>query len=40
VDLRVPVVEKAKKLLGYHAKIDLEEGIRRTAAFYCEKVAT
>ncbi|QEG38647.1 NAD-dependent epimerase/dehydratase family protein [Roseimaritima ulvae] len=34
VELRIPDVEKAKRLLGFHAKIDLEEGIRRAAAFY------
>ncbi|MDF1845438.1 MAG: NAD-dependent epimerase/dehydratase family protein [Rubripirellula sp.] len=34
VELRVPVVEKASELLGFHAKVDLEEGIRRTADYY------
>jgi UDP-glucose 4-epimerase len=34
VELRVPSVEKAKTLLGFEAEIDLEEGIRRTAAYY------
>jgi UDP-glucose 4-epimerase len=34
VELRVPSVEKAKTLLGYEAKVDLEEGIARTARFY------
>ncbi|MGB0600468.1 MAG: NAD-dependent epimerase/dehydratase family protein [Rubripirellula sp.] len=34
VELRVPVVEKATELLGFRAKVDLEEGIRRTADFY------
>jgi len=37
VELRVPIVSKAKELLGYQAKVDLEEGIRRTAEFYCEQ---
>lgn len=34
VELRVPSVVKAKKLLNFEAKVDLEEGIRRTAEFY------
>ena len=31
VELRIPSVEKAKDLLGFKSKIDLEEGILRTA---------
>lgn len=31
IDMRVPSVDKARSLLGYKAKVDLEEGIRRTA---------
>lgn len=34
VELRVPSVAKAKKLLGFESKIDLEEGIRRTAKYF------
>ena len=34
VELRVPSVAKAKKLIGFEAKVDLEEGIRRTADYY------
>jgi UDP-glucose 4-epimerase len=34
VELRVPSVKKAKKLIGFEAKIDLEEGIRRSAEFF------
>ncbi|MBF0528295.1 MAG: NAD-dependent epimerase/dehydratase family protein [Deltaproteobacteria bacterium] len=34
VELRVPAVLKAKELLGFEAKIDLDEGIRRTAEYY------
>jgi UDP-glucose 4-epimerase len=34
VELRIPIVKKAKELLGFEAKIDLEEGIKRTAAYY------
>jgi UDP-glucose 4-epimerase len=34
IELRVPSVEKARKLLGFEAKVDLDEGILRTADFY------
>lgn len=34
VELRIPSVTKAKKLLGFEAKVDLDEGIRHTARFY------
>ena len=34
VELRVPSVAKSKKLLGFEAKIDLEEGIRKTAEYF------
>lgn len=34
VELRVPAVRKARELLGFEARIDLDEGIRRTAEFY------
>ncbi len=34
VELRIPSVRKARELIGFEAKIDLEEGIRRTAEFY------
>jgi UDP-glucose 4-epimerase len=34
VELRIPSVNKARELLGFEAQVDLEEGIRRTAAFY------
>jgi UDP-glucose 4-epimerase len=33
VELRVPEVSKARDLLGFEAKVDLEEGIRLTADF-------
>ena len=29
MELRIPSVEKARQLLGFEAKVDLEEGIRR-----------
>lgn len=34
VELRVPAVRKAADLIGFEAKVDLDEGIRRTAEFY------
>ena len=34
VELRVPSVSKAKELIGFEARIDLDEGIKRTAEFY------
>jgi UDP-glucose 4-epimerase len=34
VELRVPSVRKAVEMLGFEAKVDLEEGIRRTAGYY------
>ncbi len=34
VELRIPDVRKAEKLLGFKAKIDLEEGILRTIEWY------
>jgi len=34
VELRVPSVRKAREMIGYEAKVDLEEGIRRTAEYF------
>jgi UDP-glucose 4-epimerase len=34
VELRVPSVRKAREMLGFEAKVDLEEGILRTAEYY------
>jgi UDP-glucose 4-epimerase len=34
VELRIPSVRKARELIGFEAKIDMEEGIRRTADYY------
>lgn len=36
VELRIPSVQKAKELLGFEAKVDLDEGIYRAAEFYRE----
>lgn len=37
VELRVPSVDKARKLVGFEATVDLEEGIRRTADYMLGK---
>lgn len=34
IELRIPDINKAKELLDFHPKIDLEEGIIQTAEFY------
>jgi UDP-glucose 4-epimerase len=34
VELRIPAVQKARELLNFEAKVDLDEGIRRTAEYY------
>jgi UDP-glucose 4-epimerase len=34
VELRVPAVKKARELLGFEAKVGLDEGIRLTAEYY------
>jgi UDP-glucose 4-epimerase len=38
VELRVPNVDKARALLGFEAKVELEEGLERTIAWYREKL--
>jgi UDP-glucose 4-epimerase len=38
IELRIPNVEKAKKLIGFEAKVDLEEGILRTAEYFKGKL--
>lgn len=38
IELRIPETRKSEQLLGFKAKIDLEEGIRRTAQWYQEHV--
>ncbi len=40
VELRVPSVAKARELIGFEAKIDLDEGIRRTADFYRKEMVS
>jgi nucleoside-diphosphate-sugar epimerase len=34
VEIRVPAIQKARDLLGYEAKVDLEEGLLRTIHWY------
>jgi len=34
IELRIPETRKAEALLGFKAKVDLEDGIRRTASWY------
>jgi len=40
VELRMPSIEKAKHILGYVPKVDLEDGIVRTAEWYRELAKT
>ena len=35
--LRIPSVEKARDLLGWKAKVDLEEGLLRTILWYRQR---
>ena len=36
----MPNVEKARELLGFEAKVDLDEGLERTIAWYRAKSLT
>lgn len=38
VELRIPSIEKAKNLLGFEPKVDLNEGIKRTIEWYKSKL--
>jgi nucleoside-diphosphate-sugar epimerase len=38
VELRIPNIDKARKLLGYHPKVDLEEGLLCTIDWYRKKL--
>jgi UDP-glucose 4-epimerase len=40
VELRIPNVDKARELLGFEAKVDLDEGLERTIAWYRERLPT
>lgn len=37
VELRIPDIGKARRLLGYEPRVDLEEGLTRTIAWYRER---
>jgi len=37
VELRIPNVAKAREILGFEAKVDLDDGLARTIAWYREK---
>jgi Nucleoside-diphosphate-sugar epimerases len=34
IEMRIPSVVKTKEVLGFEAKVDLEEGILRTAEYF------
>jgi len=36
IELRVPNVDKARDLIGFEAKVDLEEGLLRTGKYYAD----
>ena len=36
VELRIPSVKKAREMLGFEARVDLETGIKRTAEYYTQ----
>jgi UDP-glucose 4-epimerase len=38
VELRVPNVDKARKLLGFEASVELDEGLAKTIAWYRERL--
>jgi UDP-glucose 4-epimerase len=40
VEMRIPNVEKAKKLLGWEPQVDLDDGLVRTIAWYRERQPT
>ena len=40
IELRVPSVEKARQMLGFEARVDLEEGIVRTAEYYAKLLSS
>jgi UDP-glucose 4-epimerase len=40
VELRIPNVDKARELLGFEAKVELDEGLERTIAWYRERLGT
>jgi UDP-glucose 4-epimerase len=39
VELRIPNVDKARQILGFEAKVELDEGLERTIAWYRQRLA-
>jgi nucleoside-diphosphate-sugar epimerase len=39
VELRIPNVDKARALLGFEARVELDEGLEKTIAWYRQKLA-
>ncbi len=37
VELRIPNIDKARRLLGFEPRVDLEEGLQRTIAWYRDR---
>lgn len=40
IDIRIPSIKKAYETLGFEAKVDLDEGIMRTAQYYISHLTT
>jgi len=40
VELRIPNVQKARDLLGFEAKVELDEGLEKTIAWYRQRALT
>ncbi len=40
IELRIPSTKKAKEIIGFSSKVDLEEGIKLTGAWYKENMAS
>lgn len=40
IELRIPSVQKAKELIGYQAKVDLDQGILKAAEWYKQNMDT
>jgi len=38
VELRIPNIDKVKKMLGYNPRYDLNEGLKKTIKWYQRKV--
>jgi nucleoside-diphosphate-sugar epimerase len=40
VELRIPNVDKARNLLGFESRVELDEGLARTVAWYRSRALT